>query len=61
MCTGLHEQFGYCVGLQWNFNFLVRYLKKSQAPKAMKIRTIGADLFPEERRRDRHSETNSGL
>jgi len=58
MYRGLHEQFGYCVGFYWNWNYPVRYSKKSQASKVMKIRTVGADLFLEEIRTDKHGEDN---
>ena len=36
-------------------------LEKAQTQKVREIRTIGEDLFSEERRTDRHGDANSGL
>ena len=48
------------VGVEWNFNFLDKFLKKKNSNiKLHEIRPVGAELYRADRRKDRYDEANS--
>jgi len=47
------------VRFQWNLNFLGRFSKNTQISNFTKLRPVGADLFHEGGRNDRHDAANS--
>ena len=47
------------VRFDWNLNFLYRFSKNPHISNFVKIRPVGAELFHEERRMDRHDANSS--